>query len=291
VSVEARITQAGGGGGKLHDLGYRKYTGTRRVGPQLWRVIAGRGLRSTMRAWYVILILVIASFVIVYGGVLLYGIQTLAKAGVPFKELGTIGHTFLNVAEWDRFWGFVAALLVGSSMLSDDFRTGGVVFYFARPVTRGVYLLGKMAPVVVIVTAINVVPPLLMSLEVLALTGDSAAALLLLKVVLHTIVTVAALCAPAALISSLVRNRLLGMGVYFGLYAGSKVLGEVLGSMLGDAWARCLSISTDVHVLGQWIYGEPTTAPPLTAAIVLVALIGGSLLFAYRRLRHVDILG
>ena len=291
MSVEARIAGQEPPGGKLHDLGYRKYTGSRRVGNQLWRVIASRGLKTTIRTWYVILTLVFASFVIVYGAVVLYGIQSIAKTGVPFKELGTVGTTFLHVATAERFLGFVAALLIGSAMLSDDFRTGGVAFYFSRPVTRGVYLAGKLAPMVVIVACITGIPPLLMSMEAVALAGDSESALLFIKVLAHTAITVAALCAPAAFISSLVRNRLLGAGVYFGLYFGTKILGEVLGAMLGEAWAKCLSISTDIHVLGQWIYGERPEAPPLVAVGVLIALIGGSLAFAYQRLRNVDILG
>jgi hypothetical protein len=61
--------------------------------------------------------------------------------------------------------------------------------------------------------------------------------------------------------------------------------------MLGEGWARCLSLSNNIHVLGQWLYGQTPDAPPLLAAGVLVALVGGSLLFAYQRLRRVDILG
>src|SRR5262249_49978171 len=203
---------------------------------QLWRVIAGRGLKSTIRTWYVILILVFASLFIVYGALHLYMALSVAKTGMPVKQLGTVGGVFLNVASIERFFGFVAALLIGSAMLSDDFRTGGVAFYFARPVTRGVYLAGKMAPVVVIVLCITGIPALLMAIEAVAVAGDAASSLLFLKVAAHTAITVAALCAPAAFISSLVKNRLLGAGVYFGMYFGSWVLGSVLANMLGESW-------------------------------------------------------
>jgi ABC-2 type transport system permease protein len=297
VSVEARIAGQEPPGGKLHDLGYRKYTGARRVGPQLWRVIAGRGLKTTMRTWYVILITTIAGMVMAGCAIWLYGVIQMTKAAkatqinVLAGEIGTVASVFLKVATAERFFGFVAALLIGSAMLSDDFRTGGVAFYFARPVTRGVYLTGKLAPMVVVVACVTGVPALLLSMEAVALSPDAAMSMLFIQALAHTAITVAALCAPAAFISSLVKNRLLGAGIYFGVYFGSKILGEVLGLMLGEAWAKCLSISEDIHVLGQWIYGQTPEAPVLVAAGVLAVVVGGSLVFAYQRLRTVDILG
>ena len=297
MSVEARIAGQEPPGGKLHDLGYRKYTGARRVGPQLWRVIAARSLRSTIRTWYVILTLTIAG--LFWGGcaVWMYGVVQLTKAAKATQvnalagEIGTVAGVFLKTGNIERFFGFVAALLIGSAMLSDDFRTGGVAFYFARPVTRGVYLTGKLVPMVVVVALITGVPAIMLSIEAVALLGDAQSTLLFLQASAHAAITVAALCAPAAFISSLVKNRLLGAGVYFGVYFGSMILGGVLGSMLGETWAKCLSISEDIYVLGQWIFGQTPEAPPLVAAGVLVVLIGGSLVFAYQRLRTVDILG
>jgi ABC-type transport system involved in multi-copper enzyme maturation permease subunit len=295
--VEARIAGQEPPGGKLHDLGYRKYTGARKVGPRLWKVIAARGLRSTIRTWYVILILTMAGMF--WGGLAVwcYGVVQLTKAAKATQinamagQIGTIATVFLKTASIEKFFAFIAALFIGSAMLSDDFRTGGVAFYFARPITRGVYLTGKLVPMLVIVACITGVPPLLLALETVGVSGDPASSVLFLQVALHTAITVAALCAPAAFISSLVKNRLLGAGVYFGVYFGSMILGGVLGQMLGETWAKCFSISEDIHVLGQVIYGQTPDAPPLVAAGVLTLLIGGSLAFAYQRLRTVDILG
>jgi hypothetical protein len=109
--------------------------------------------------------------------------------------------------------------------------------------------------------------------------------------VLHGALTTVALCAPAALISALVRKRLLGAGVYFGLYSGSAVVAEILAHALGERWPHLLSLPDDIHIVGQALYGQPPDASPLLAALLLFVLCGSTIALAYRKLRHVDVLG
>ena len=71
-------------------------------------------------------------------------------------------------------WGtmtlaFLIALFAGAGQVADDTRAGAFQFYFARPVTRDQYLVGKVMPVVVLTMFIALVPALLLSLLRLAL--------------------------------------------------------------------------------------------------------------------------
>ena len=162
----------------VHDLGYRRYAGPRRTGSQLWRVIARRGLRSAIRSWWVILPLVGVLIVLVFGVVAVY---VTLKFGNELSRVTGVGVNFLllNVGKADRYLGEALALVIGSSVLTDDFRTGAFAFYFSRPVTRAAYLLGKLVPVALLVALAAVLTTALMSLEVLAIRGDALGLILL----------------------------------------------------------------------------------------------------------------
>ena len=76
-------------------------------------------------------------------------------------------------------WGtmtlaFLIALFAGAGQVADDTRAGAFQFYFARPVTRDQYLVGKVVPVVTLTLFIALGPALLLSLLRLALlpNGD-----------------------------------------------------------------------------------------------------------------------
>src|SRR5262249_13912459 len=112
----------------VHDLGYRRYAGPRRTGGQLWRVIARRGLGSAMRSWWVIIALAIVLIVLVFGGLALY---VTLKFGSDMSRVTGLGInlTFFYVGKADRYLGEAVALIIGSSVLTDDFRTGAFAFY------------------------------------------------------------------------------------------------------------------------------------------------------------------
>jgi ABC-2 type transport system permease protein len=274
--------------GRLHDLGYRRYTGPRRVGSALWRVVARRGLRSALRQPLVIVTMVLSCGPLVVAAALVW---VHSRTGELASHMGlSVEKIFLGVASAQRPFAFFAAMLVGASALGDDFRTGGVAFYFSRPVTRGVYLAGKLAPVVLLVGIIVTGPPLLLAFEYLSLGGGVAAVPLLFGSLLYGAAATVGLCAPAALISAMVRRRLMGAGLYFGLYAGSAVMGEIVARVLGERWPRVISLTTDIHVMAELSYRQPVEAPPLAAAAVLIAIVAGSLLWARARLSRVDLL-
>jgi ABC-2 type transport system permease protein len=274
--------------GKVHDLGYRRYAGSRRTGFQLWKVIARRGLRQTLRQPLVIIDLVLAALPLVLAGGYFYFSTKLGQ--VAAREIVRPGTVYVWVARANQELGFFLALIVGSSLLTDDVRAGGFAFYFSRPVTREAYLLGKLAPLAIAIGLVVILPPLVLSLEQVAVAGDARLLLVTARALAQGIVTTCALAGPAALISALVRRRMAGVGIFFGLMAGSFVIAKILASALGEKWPNLISLGKNMEIVAQWLYQEPTDASPLAAITILVAVIAGSLWFAHQRLRRVDIL-
>src|SRR5262249_40537881 len=183
------------GDGKLHDLGYRKYTGPRRAGGELWKVVARRGLRTSLRNWMVIIVFVITFIIFCFMAAFLY---VMTKAGAAFsKDLGADpSQMMLQIARADQFLGELVALIIGSSVLTDDFRTGAFAFYFSRPITRGAYLLGKLVPVAFVVGLVALAPTVLLRLEVFAIKGEARELIPVTRAITQGLVATVALCAP-----------------------------------------------------------------------------------------------
>src|SRR5205823_5365923 len=67
---------------------------------------------------------------------------------------------------------FLMAMFAGGGAIADDTRAGSFQFYFARPVTREQYLVGKLIPPVVLIAVVAVGPAFLLALLRVALSKD-----------------------------------------------------------------------------------------------------------------------
>src|SRR5262249_9071058 len=159
-----------------------------------------------------------------------------------------------------------------------------------RPVTRAAYLLGKLVPVAVVVALATIATTALMAVEAIAIQGDVRALGLAGRALAQGLCATIALCAPAALISALVRRRRTwGMAFYFALFMGTAAIAETL-TRIGARWAEHLGLGNNIDIVAQWLYNQRTDGSPLVAVAILAVISAGSLLFAYSRLRQVDIL-
>jgi ABC-type transport system involved in multi-copper enzyme maturation permease subunit len=253
-------------------------------------IIARKGLRTALRQPLVIVLGVAA---LVALAVALGFLYVHSRFGALLdKEIGIhVGQIFLYLASAERVLGFLASLAVGSAAIADDLRAGGLSFYFSRPITPRAYLAGKLLPSLAVVGAIAALPPVLLAIEALALSGDVRALGLLAKALLQGAVCTAALCAPTLFFSTLAHRRAAAAGLTFALYVGSSALARGLVTATGARWAHALSLPGDVGSVAQALYGETPDAPPLAAALVLLALSTGALALAYQRIRRVEIVG
>jgi hypothetical protein len=193
---------------------------------------------------------------------------------------------------WCQIWfAFTLSLVVAAPTIASDVRTGAFQFYFARPVDRGHYLLGKVVPVALLVAAVCGVPALALTILRLSFAGGAQHWPKLLSTVAFAPIFAVTLALPPVALSSLSRKPGNIQGLWAALFFASWMLGEGTAAATDVPYAALLSIPTDLRLVGQYLFGmEPSYALPwYLPAGVLALVAAGSAYVLLRRLARVEV--
>jgi ABC-2 type transport system permease protein len=283
--------------GTILDRGYAAYTGRYTPEASRWKVIASRTLRMSARQWWAILLLIAAVMPLLFSAIFMWIMARLAAAA-PVGEIIKDPDSYVMLPWGTMTLAFLIALFAGSGQVADDTRAGAFQFYFARPVTRDQYLVGKVLPVVVLTMFIALMPALLLSLLRLSLLSSGAEVVRKLPIVGATliigIVETLALAIPAVAISSLSRRRAYVQGGYAIFYLLPWVVGTIFVKVTRSPWPSLLSVPAHLENLARFVYRQPVpegewALPVWISAAFFALLVGGSLALLRKRLAAVEV--
>ena len=151
--------------GQIHDLGYKRYVGTRRSLGTRWTVIMRHQIASAWKGWWRFKVwLICAVMVTVVTSVLLYTLQNNV-----FRRLSGFGPVTRFIdgilpdsTQWFCKVGFIVSLTISSMVVASDVQTGAFTFYFARSVRPRDYVLGKLAGLAVLLALIMLAGPVVL---------------------------------------------------------------------------------------------------------------------------------
>jgi ABC-type transport system involved in multi-copper enzyme maturation permease subunit len=252
-------------GAAIHDLGYKRYVGTRRPQSTRWRVIVGNLVTTSWRGWWRMKMWIIGAILTTVGiGVPMYIsrheiFDQLKQQGVPMTWADALLPMSFQFYSW---FGFVLGATVAAAQVARDLRAGAFEFYFSRPVRPVDYMLGKVGGVTLVMACALAAGPLLLSLFRVGLSREVDEILPNLVLVPRTALVglVAALAyaaVPLALSTLSPRPRItIAMWVAFYFVFGGIASGLAHG--LGRPDLAALSISDALVGFSFGIYGvEP----------------------------------
>ncbi|HEY1551822.1 MAG TPA: hypothetical protein VGG28_28545 [Kofleriaceae bacterium] len=272
----------------IHDLGYKRYAGTRRPTSTRWRVIARHQLATAWKSWWrwklvtvltLIPIVVAAVWIFVLSDKLLglggsrgAGISiTLADAALP-----TTFASFCSIA-------FVASVVLGTSIIAGDVRSGAFVFYFARSTRPIDYLLGKVVGYGAVIASVLAIGPLLVAIMHVALTttSDTSALLDQIAVVpkalgLGLLGALAYTAIPLGF-SAMVSNRGYALGLWAAYYLIVGNIATGFGAAGNLGWVKAIDLKNALVSLANHAFHMPAMldgkldVPTSAAVISLVA--------------------
>jgi ABC-type transport system involved in multi-copper enzyme maturation permease subunit len=269
--------------GTIHDLGYKRYIGTRRAPSTRWRVIARHQLAISWKTWWrfksALGLAVITTFIA--GGFLYFWKNTLSRllerGGVQLK----LGDAVIPQSiEWYCRVGFVSSLLIGAGIVAGDVSSGAFTFYFARSVRPRDYVLGKLAGLGMLTAAIVFAGPLLLAALRLGLSDSTDE----LVENLHIVPKTLAVAGLATLVytvvplgfSALVANRRYALAMWAAYYLVVGFMAVLLGFISTGAVAA-LDLPTAIQSVARSMFdvdfrfGRRIDVPPAAALVSIFA--------------------
>jgi ABC-2 type transport system permease protein len=277
----------------VYEQGYRRYEAR---GP-LRRVRSWPIMREALRLILVkrlFLGLLALAWIPFLGFVI--ALWALAKIPEAAKVLPVGGAFFASFFRWQELFILLVAVFAGAGLVANDLRTGAIVVYLSRPLTRRDYVLGKLGVLLALVLAVSLAPALLLYGISLVLSPEHflkwSLAWLGPAVVLHSLVLGFTLSLLMLAVSSLTRSARVAGLVFVGLAVSLWLVEAIVSAIYRWPAVGLLSILGDLRAVAVALLGGAATPPPLHwawPALVLGALAVTCLLILRARVRAVEI--
>jgi ABC-2 type transport system permease protein len=223
----------------------------------------------------------------------IYVVTRFPEAGRILPVDGRLFGEFL-VQQW--LWLMIITIFGGAGLVANDLRTGAILVYLSRPLTRRDYVLGKLGVLMLLNLSVTLVPGLLLYLIALALAPDQflkwdlawiGPAIVLQSLVMSLVMSLVGLA-----VSSLSRSaRVAGIG-FFGIAVGLEVARGILYAMYRRPETALISFRASLQSLAAAVFGlseRAVSLPWFYPATVLAVVALGCLLVLRSRVRAVEI--
>jgi len=277
----------------IYDQGYRRYEARGPLREIRFWPITREGLRLILVKRAFLGLLALSFLPLVVRVIQVYIVTRFPEAGRVLPVDGRMFGEFLN-----QQIGFTILLSIfgASGLIANDLRTGAILVYLSRPLTRRDYVLGKLGVPLALNLAVTLVPGLALYSAAVGLAPDQFLqwdlAWIVPAVVLHAVAISLFVSLLALAISSLSRSARVAGLAFFGLILGLEIARLVIQNGFGRSEAMLLSLQADLRSIGASLFGLPARdlamhwAAP-AAVLVLVAL--GCLAILRSRVRAVEI--
>jgi ABC-2 type transport system permease protein len=183
----------------------------------------------------------------------------------------------------------------GAGLVANDLRTGAILVYLSRPLTRRDYVLGKLGVLLALNLGVTLVPALLLYGLAIAVAPEQflrmERAWIGPAIALHSLVVSLVVSLVALAVSSLSKSaRVSGVG-FIVLMAGLETARGVLTMISHRPEAQVLSLQNDLRIVGRLLFGIADRAdmPALYASLVLALASAAALAILRSRVRAVEI--
>jgi ABC-type transport system involved in multi-copper enzyme maturation permease subunit len=279
--------------GSIHDQGYRRYAGRREPHGRTWWVIARAGMMERLRERKFLGLLLFAWIPFLVRSVQFYIATNYSQAAAI---LGPTASTFREFLDQQGTFVFFITLYVGAGLIANDRRANALQIYLSKPLARLDYIVGKLATLLIFLTAVTWVPAMLLLFVQMSFAGN----LTFLKENLFLFPAITVFSAVLVLLSSftmlalssLSKSRRFVAVMYAGLIFFTAAMYQALKGITGSTSWAFISPGNVLDVFSTVIFRSPLTPPiPFAAAVAtLIALVGASVFVLERRVRGVEVI-
>lgn len=276
----------------IYEQSYRRYQARQPLKEIRFWPIAREALTRLLakRAFLVLLLASWVPFLIRVGQVVVATQFPQIRVMLPVD--GRLFGEFLNQQVW---LALLLSVFGGAGLVANDLRTGAILVYLSRPLTRRDYILGKLTVLLALNLSVTLVPGLLLYVAALALAPATFAAWNLLwippAIVAQSLLVSLGAGLLALAVSSVSRSARVAGLTFVLLWVGLGVLGPLLGEVLNAPLAALVSLEEDMRLVGSALFGVDAgeVVHWSWAALTLAAVAAACLWVLRSRVRAVEV--
>lgn len=262
----------------IYDQAYRRYEAREPLRTLRFWPITREALRLVLARRALLFLIAFSWLPLVVRVVQVWAVTQLPQFS---QVLPVDGRLFGDFLSQQVFWTLLLSVFGGAGLVASDLRTGAILVYLSRPLTRRDYVLGKLGVLMALNLSVTLLPGLLLYAIALGLAPGILAKWGLLwigpAIVLHALVISLAMSLVALAVSSLSKSaRLAGVG-FFGLVAGLEMVRGILVHIVGARQAVLLSLQANLRALGNLLFGISPRGAEVNSAWAIVILVGVAL--------------
>jgi ABC-2 type transport system permease protein len=274
----------------IYDQGYRPYEARRPLRTLRFWPITREALRLLLARRAFLGLLMVSWLPLLVRTIQIYIVTRFPDAS---RLLPVDGKTFGEFLNQQIGFALLVTIFGGAGLIANDLRTGAILVYLSRPLTRRDYVLGKLGVLMALNLAVTLVPGLLLYAVALSLAADTFMKLPMAwiapAIVLHSLVIALVLSLVALALSSLSRSARVAGVAFVGLMVGLEVAHGVLRAFYRRPEAALLSLQASLRAIGAALFGNPERLPWPYAALMLAAVALACLATLRERVRAVEI--
>lgn len=277
----------------IYEQTYRRYEARGPLSAVRFWPITREGLRLILvRRWF--LALLALSWLPFLGRVIqIYAFTRFPEVG---RVLPVDGRLFGEFLGQQLTLNMFITIFGGSGLIANDLRTGAILVYLSRPLTRRDYVFGKLSILMALNLSVTLAPGLLLYGVALALAPDQfvkwdlawiAPAVMALSLIVSLVLSLVGLA-----ISSLSRSARVAGISFVGLLLGLNIASTVIRALYDRPEAALLSLNANLKAIGNALFGvvdRALTLPVAYPAALLVLVSLSCLLVLRARVRAVEI--
>lgn len=252
----------------IKEKGYSHWDGEYLVRKFPWWPITRYGIRLTFQRKFFRLTFPLSLLPAVFFLGLIYVSERLEDFPTlpgDIVQLLQINPNFFKTYLTQGFMLFIMLMIVifcGSSLISDDLKHNSLQLYFARPLKKKDYFLGKSAVIVFFLFIITLVPGLVFFIMKLVFSGSLkfflAYPLLPLSIIGYSFIVTGFFSFYTLFLSSLSKNRRLVAILIFGIYFTSDIIYAIFRSEFRSHYVSLVSLRANLQQVGAHIFGQKT---------------------------------
>jgi ABC-2 type transport system permease protein len=278
----------------IYEQRYRRYEARGPLRNLRFWPITREALKLLLQRKAFLLLLIATWLPFVVRVVQIYIVTRFPQAGQLLPVDGRLFGEFLNQ---QIGLALFVTVFAGAGLIANDLRTGAILVYLSRPLTRRDYVMGKLSVLLLLLGGVTLAPALLLYLIGLALAPEQYIKPELWwiapAIVLQSVAIVLTLGLLSLAVSSLSKSaRVAGLG-FFGMFVGLEMVRVVLRNALDQRWATLLSLQADLRGISNVLFGTTPrrwdAVDPAQAALVLLLAGAACLLVLRSRVRAVEV--